>query len=136
LYADEATTTGNLNPPRDARRSAVTIVYNPTAGWRRRRKLIDVVEAMSRRGARVTLRETTGPGDAEAFAREAAQDRSADIVVAAGGDGTVNEVANGLAGIQESLYQFVAAAHIQYSGITQVGKAKISRHELDKIDAG
>lgn len=79
-------------------RRAVTVIYNPTAGWRRRRKLMDVVEAMNRRGATVTLRETTGPGDAELFAREAALDGSAEIVVAAGGDGTINEVANGLAG--------------------------------------
>lgn len=98
MYADEATATGSLNLPLEVQRSAVTVVYNPTAGWRRRRKLIDVVEAMSQRGARVTLRETTAPGDAEAFAREAAEGGSADIVVAAGGDGTVNEVANGLAG--------------------------------------
>ncbi len=65
-------------------RQVVTVIYNPTAGWRRRRKLIDVVEAMNRRGAMVTLRETTGPGDAEQFAREAAADGDAEIVVAAG----------------------------------------------------
>lgn len=84
-------------------RQVVTVIYNPTAGWRRRRKLIDVVEAMNRRGAMVTLRETTGPGDAEQFAREAAADGDAEIVVAAGGDGTINEVANGLAGSQVPL---------------------------------
>lgn len=98
MYADKATASGNHNTSPPAIRRAVTVIYNPTAGWRRRRKLIDVVEAMNRRGAKVTLRETTGPGDAEQFAREAALDGSAEIVVAAGGDGTINEVANGLAG--------------------------------------
>jgi diacylglycerol kinase (ATP) len=44
-------------------------------------------------GARWT--PTSGPGDAIALAREAARD-GADLVVAVGGDGTVNEVANGL----------------------------------------
>ena len=98
MYADKVTATGNHNEPPPALRQAVTVIYNPTAGWRRRRKLIDVVEAMNRRGATVSLRETTGPGDAEQFAREAAATGSAEIVVAAGGDGTINEVANGLAG--------------------------------------
>lgn len=98
MYVDETVASGNHEVPPPVMRQAVTVIYNPTAGWRRRRKLIDVVEAMNRRGATVTLRETTGPGDAERFAREAALDGSAEIVVAAGGDGTINEVANGLAG--------------------------------------
>ena len=103
LYADKAAQNANHVSPPNALRQVVTVIYNPTAGWRRRRKLIDVVEAMNRRGATVTLRETTGPGDAEMFAREAAQGGAADIVVAAGGDGTINEVANGLAGSQVPL---------------------------------
>jgi diacylglycerol kinase (ATP) len=44
-------------------------------------------------GARWML--TSGPGDAVALARGAAAD-GADVVIAVGGDGTVNEVANGL----------------------------------------
>ena len=45
---------------------------------------------------RVQIHATTGPGDARNFARELAL-AGAPVVVAAGGDGTVNEVVNGLA---------------------------------------
>jgi YegS/Rv2252/BmrU family lipid kinase len=72
------------------------IVYNPAAGQRRRRRFEAVLGALRARGCPLDLRETAGPGDAEALAR-AAVPGAADLVVAAGGDGTVNEVVNGLA---------------------------------------
>lgn len=86
-----------------AARKSVTVIFNPVAGGRRRRKLIEVVEAMTGRGAIVTLRETRGPGHAQTLARDIAAAGGADIVVAAGGDGTINEVANGLAGTKVPL---------------------------------
>ena len=46
--------------------------------------------------ALVTLRATEARGDAEAIARTA-NPAAFDIVAAAGGDGTINEVINGLA---------------------------------------
>lgn len=42
------------------------------------------------------VEETRGPGDASRIAFEAAQSGGFDVVYAVGGDGTVNEVANGL----------------------------------------
>lgn len=57
---------------------------------------------MRRRGCRVALRSTRARGDAETFARQALQNREfgggPDVVVAAGGDGTINEVVNGMIG--------------------------------------
>ena len=73
------------------------IIYNPTAGQRRRRRFEAVLRALETQGAAITLRPTTRRGDAEAFAREAASG-GFDRVVAAGGDGTINEAINGLAG--------------------------------------
>jgi lipid kinase YegS len=49
------------------------------------------------RGHLVELAVTYDPGDAAAFAADAA-DRGVDVVVAVGGDGTLNEVVNGLDG--------------------------------------
>jgi diacylglycerol kinase (ATP) len=72
------------------------IILNPTAGWRRRQRLVPVLTRLREHGCAVEVRETQAPGDAERFA--AAVDPGAfDVVVAAGGDGTVNETINGLA---------------------------------------
>jgi YegS/Rv2252/BmrU family lipid kinase len=73
------------------------VIHNPTAGWRRRRFLKRVLARLARRGAAITLRETTRRGDAKEFAR-AARPEDFDRVVVAGGDGTINEAINGLAG--------------------------------------
>ena len=71
------------------------VIYNPTAGRRRRRKLDAVVDALTRRGAQVSLRATTCRGDAERLAGEASSIEF-DRLVVAGGDGTINEAINGL----------------------------------------
>lgn len=72
------------------------IIHNPTAGARRARRLSAVVELLRQRfGTSVEVMPTGGRGDAESMAR-AADPARFDAVVAAGGDGTINEVINGL----------------------------------------
>ncbi|MCF8479902.1 MAG: diacylglycerol kinase family lipid kinase [Rhodospirillum sp.] len=75
----------------------VMVIANPAAGTLKGRRLNKALLALEREGCWVSLRETTKPGDATLIAREARRE-SLDVVVAAGGDGTINEVANGLAG--------------------------------------
>lgn len=75
----------------------IRVVYNPVAGPRLVRKIARVREILSRRDEPFEIRETSGPGDAAILAREAAFSGSS-AVVAVGGDGTVNEAVNGLAG--------------------------------------
>jgi diacylglycerol kinase (ATP) len=80
-------------------RRRVLIIVNPSAGARgsAARRLRRVAGALERRGCTVVLRHASAPaGDVERLAREAEADF--DAIVAAGGDGTVNAVANGLAG--------------------------------------
>ncbi|HTV89008.1 MAG TPA: diacylglycerol kinase family protein [Stellaceae bacterium] len=78
-------------------RQRILIIANPAAGSRRRgrHRLGRVVAALERRGCAVAVRTGPATGDAERLAREA--EAEFDIVVAAGGDGTLNAVVNGLA---------------------------------------
>lgn len=74
----------------------LAVVVRPPADEGRLEALRDAVETVRGRGHRVSVRVTFEGGDARRFARSAAQG-GCDVVVAAGGDGTVNEVVNGLA---------------------------------------
>lgn len=74
----------------------VLVIHNPTAGWRRRRKFERFMSALVDEGVEITVRPTTKRGDAEAFAQEA-NPNEIDVIAVAGGDGTINEVINGLA---------------------------------------
>jgi YegS/Rv2252/BmrU family lipid kinase len=75
----------------------VTVIVNPVAGRRRVGRLRRYLAALADAGFVVVVRETTSRGDAEAMARDLSC-RHADLLAVAGGDGTINEVANGLHG--------------------------------------
>ncbi len=62
-----------------------------------RTELRQMVAWVRQRGHATDVRITWNAGDAEALAAEAA-DRGTDVVIACGGDGTLNEVVNGLDG--------------------------------------
>jgi YegS/Rv2252/BmrU family lipid kinase len=78
------------------------LIHNPNAGGggnARRTKLDEARRILESRGIRADLRETTGPGEATEIAKRAGTD-GRQLVIACGGDGTINEVVNGLAGSQ------------------------------------
>ena len=80
-------------------RRRILIIVNPAAGRLRfaERRLRRFVTALELQGCSVALRRAgPRPGDAERLAREA--EVNFDAIVAAGGDGTVHAVVNGLAG--------------------------------------
>ena len=76
-------------PPR-----RILIIFNPAAGHRRRARLDRVIAAVRALGCSVEVAETSWPGQAESIARDAAA--TVDVIAAAGGDGTINEIINGL----------------------------------------
>lgn len=75
--------------------SRVLIVYNPVAGGRHLR-VETVINGLVAMGCLPELVRTGKRGDA-ALAAQTAAARGFELIIAAGGDGTINEVANGLA---------------------------------------
>lgn len=73
--------------------SGVLVIMNPVAGGGGHEALREVVEAtLGEMGAAYDVRETAEKGDAFRWSR----DSEADLVIAAGGDGTVREAMSGL----------------------------------------
>jgi len=71
----------------------ICIIFNPKAGSSKLSKLNKIITELNKNNT-VTLFETTAAGDATNIART--ESANFDIVVAAGGDGTINEVVNGI----------------------------------------
>ena len=75
----------------------ICVIFNPTAKGdkaRRFRRHLDEI------GSQSTLKLTSAPGDARRLAAEAVTE-GFDTVVAAGGDGTLNEVLNGMGDVPD-----------------------------------
>ena len=81
-----------------------TLISNPKTGryGSRRRSIQDVASDLESLGLKVDLQFTGGPGDATEIAARAARDGYTDVIVA-GGDGTINEAIQGLAGTDARL---------------------------------
>jgi diacylglycerol kinase (ATP) len=76
--------------------SAIAVILNPASGAGKTRKLVPrVTKALQAVGRPFHLHLTTRAGEAPEVAKRFALDGAA-VVIAIGGDGTLNEVANGL----------------------------------------
>jgi YegS/Rv2252/BmrU family lipid kinase len=104
--------------PRRQTGSRVIVIYNPLAGERKSIRLWRVLDILSGNGVRVRLMETRHRGHATSLAREASA-ASEPLIVAAGGDGTIAEVANGLNGSGARL------------GVIPLGTANVLARELN-----
>lgn len=87
----------------DAAAASAIAILNPEAGHGKGRKLAATLAKTFRdAGMRIEVLVTAGPAEAARLAAEASDDGYA-IVIAAGGDGTANEIANGLVGTTTAL---------------------------------
>ncbi|MEX2414726.1 MAG: diacylglycerol kinase [Paenibacillaceae bacterium] len=74
------------------------LIYNPTSGREEmKKKLSEILQRLEQGGIETSTHATIGEGDATLAAADAV-DRGFDIIIAAGGDGTLYEVINGMAG--------------------------------------
>ena len=98
------------------------LILNPASGRHDADETEDtVVDVLARAGVEAEVRRTEGEGDARRWASEAAHDDEVDLVVAAGGDGTVREVASGL----------VEASRRVRLGVIPMGTANMLARFLD-----
>jgi YegS/Rv2252/BmrU family lipid kinase len=100
----------------------VAIIFNPVAGRRRPGLVEQVMAAVTEAGAAVSLHTTDAAGHATAMARDLARSGVADVIVAAGGDGTINEVVNGMAA--------AGLPDLPPLGVVPLGTANVLAHEL------
>lgn len=96
------------------REEQILVILNPAARGERASALRDKIAALS---SRAVVNLTASPGDAKTIAEDAVG-KGFKKIVAAGGDGTINEVVNGLAGADVQL------------GILPVGTMNVFAAEL------
>ena len=87
------------NPePRKDNRKRILFIINPISGQRRFKNLEERIErGIDQKKYRIDIRTTQFAGHAKTLASDAVKART-DIIVAVGGDGTINEVASSLIG--------------------------------------
>ncbi|HET8727374.1 MAG TPA: diacylglycerol kinase family protein [Alphaproteobacteria bacterium] len=100
----------------------ILIIFNPVAGWRRRRKLNKAIRVFRDRNIAFDVHETRWPNDAAEVARDV--DGRYDTVVSAGGDGTINEIVNGL------MVRAELGKEVPPLGILPLGTANVLAAEL------
>lgn len=109
----------------DTRFQNALLIHNPNAGYggNARRKLIEQARRfLSENGIEAELAETTAPGHATEIAEQATREHR-QLIIACGGDGTLNEVVNGLANHQNG--------HRVPLALLPGGTANIMAKELD-----
>ncbi|NNE83309.1 MAG: YegS/Rv2252/BmrU family lipid kinase [Alphaproteobacteria bacterium] len=104
----------------------ICVVFNPTAGSRRRRLLQRVLGILIERHADLRVEETRAAGDARRIAGDLPH--TTDTIVVAGGDGTINEVINGLAASDAK------GVHLPDLALVPLGTANVLAAEIGLTD--
>lgn len=97
----------------------VCVIFNPAARGQKAQKLAGLLQTLS---ANCVCKPTTAAGDARVLAAQAVRD-GFDVIVAAGGDGTINEVVNGVGDVPGGFAQVRL-------GVMPVGTINVFAREL------
>ena len=73
----------------------VLIIFNPEAGQRAKQKLKRIVEELNENELLIDIIQTQYSGHAKIIAQENVNNKYS-MLIAAGGDGTINEILNGI----------------------------------------
>jgi diacylglycerol kinase (ATP) len=124
------------------------LIFNPVSGQRRGARIRQIERArmiLARDGIETELASTGGPGTASGGATELARKAIKDgrqMVIACGGDGTLNEVVNGLAGSEMPLALLPAgtanilAKELELPWNIEKAAALVARSQLRRIALG
>ena len=128
-------------------RKRARIIYNPTSGRETLRSdLVDILAIYEKAGYETSAFATTpAPNSAKNEATRAAED-GFDLIVAAGGDGTLNEVVNGIAGLEHrptlaiipagTTNDYARALRIPRDDPIAAAKLILKKNKKFKIDIG
>lgn len=73
------------------------LIINPTAGkMKSKTAVFDIINTFCKYDFNVTVKVTQRPGHGTELAKDAAKNKDFDLIVACGGDGTLNNVINGI----------------------------------------
>ena len=113
--------------------SHTVLIYNPVAGNLRgkgRDRLERAARILEQQGYRISVTPTTGPGTAGELARQAIE-RGAGLILAAGGDGTLNEVVQGM--VNSEIPLGILPAGTANVLATEMGIGKDLKHAADRL---
>lgn len=128
-------------------RKRARVIYNPTSGREAlRSNLVDILSIYEKAGYETSAFATTpAPNSAKNEATRAAEE-GFDLIVAAGGDGTLNEVINGIAGLEHrptlaiipagTTNDYARALRIPRDDPIAAAKLILKKNKKFKIDIG
>ncbi len=115
-------------------KNRILIIHNPYAGGRDREKFMAIFDGLRNNQISIELIMTEYAGHGTELAKQYCTKKDIDMIVAAGGDGTINEVINGLYGSDMPL-GIIPTGTVNVLA-KEIGLKNTSTHIIDTIVRG